>query len=95
MDQVITAILGWATSQGVGVLMLVFAIYWLNGENKKAAAEVKDALDVSHNERQARVDVLAQNITSLTKRVDDCERDRSNLWNQIVSIAKSQQPPKE
>jgi len=90
MEQLTTIIGHWVGEQGVGVAMLLFAIYWLNKQNVKAAAEVKGALDAAAAERGARLDLMEQTVNTLTNRVNECEKDRSHLWAQIVDLAKQQ-----
>ncbi len=90
MDTTASAIVTWASNQGIGVLMLLFAIYWLNQQNKKAAADVKAALDVTAQERGARLGLMEQSMGSLVVRVNECEKDRQQLWIKVVDLSAKQ-----
>jgi hypothetical protein len=90
MESLVTTIIQWGASQGIGIAMLLFALYWLNNQNKKAAADVKSALDAATTERGARLTLMEQAVQTLTVRVNDCEKDRSGLWAQVVELAKNQ-----
>lgn len=92
MNDVATSIAAWAANQGIGVVMLIFAIYWLNVQNKKAAVEVKAALEAASVERNSKFENMKQSMDHLTARVTECETDRRSLWNQIVDLAKKQAP---
>lgn len=83
MDPLITAIIQWASSQGIGVAMLLFAIYWLNKANAKAAS-------AATTERNARLNLLEKSMETLALRVAECEKDRTGLWKQLVEIAHRQ-----
>lgn len=37
METVVTSIANWVSQQGIGVAMLLFAVYWLNLQNKKSS----------------------------------------------------------
>lgn len=73
--------------------MLIFALWWLNKQNKVAAKEVKLAFDAAHAERTARFNLLESQVTGLNVRVTSCEADRQSLWGQIVKLAGNQTPP--
>lgn len=83
MDQLITTISHWAGEQGIGVAMLLFAIYWLNKANAKAAT-------AAATERNARLNLLEKSMEALASRVAECEKDRTGLWKQLVEIAHRQ-----
>jgi len=98
MDSVTTSILDWAVRQGPGVAMLLFAIWWLNSQNIKAAKESKVLLDeaalvtklafeAAHVERSKRFEYLESMVQGLTTRSDNCDRDRQALWQKIVELS--------
>jgi len=92
MEQLITSIVDWATSQGIGVAMLLAALFFLHNQNKKEAERVKAALGEAQEERNARLNRMEAEVISLTTRVNDCEKDRQSMWVKIVELAKNQQP---
>lgn len=65
--------------------MLLFAVYWLSQQTKKA-------LEAAAVERNAKLDQMKQTMEHLTARVSECETDRRSLWMQIVDLAKKQAP---
>ncbi len=98
MEQLIHVILEWAQSQGIGVAMLLFALWWQVKSGKKVteekANEVKKALEiatleraVADKERAARWQANDASIASLISRSDACETDRQRLSAQIFQLA--------
>lgn len=85
MEQVVSNIINWAISQGIGVLMMLAALFFLHNQNRKAAADLKTATDTSQKDREAR-------IAQLEIRVNECEKDRNGLWLKVVELAQKQQP---
>lgn len=92
MNDVANAIGTWAMNQGIGVCLLLFAVYWLDKQNKKARDEVRVALDAASIERNSKYDNMRQSMDHLDKRIAECETDRRSLWNQLVDLAKKQAP---
>lgn len=79
--------------------MLLFAVWWLNNQNTKAAVAARDALDIAEGhvkeafdaavaERSKRFEYLESMVQNLTTRSDTCDRDRQALWQKIVELAK-------
>lgn len=98
MDHLLSSIIEWSTRQGPGVAMLLFAIWWLNTQNLKAATvakaeldaaaiTVKTAFESAHAERSKRFEYLESMVQGLTIRSDTCDRDRQALWQKIVELS--------
>ena len=98
MDALTASMLDWAVRQGPGVAMLLFAIWWLNNQNGKAAKEakvaldnaeahVKTAFDAAVTERNKRFEYLESMVQNLTTRSDTCDRDRQALWQKLVELS--------
>ncbi len=90
--------LDWAVRQGPGVAMLLFAIWWLNNQNERAAKEAKASLDIAEAhvktafeaalvERNKRFEYLESMVQNLTNRSDTCDRDRQALWQKLVELS--------
>lgn len=98
MDQLIHTIIEWCGSQGIGVAMLLFAVWYQNKRSREdrgdKAAEVKTALDAAEHERTARFSSLEATINHLHIRTDECEKDRRQLWQNLFQLGLKATPEK-
>lgn len=85
MESVFSSLFAWASSQGIGVVALLIAVWWLNKQNQAA-------FDTAHKEREARYELMTETMKNLTARVTACEADRGNLWAKVVDLAAKQKP---
>lgn len=89
--------------KGLTAVLLALAVWYLNRSNtslvtKLDAANLRamEEKDKAHEkrieERGLRMNDLQQQIASLELHVADCNKDRTELWKEILSISKSLPP---
>lgn len=91
MDHLIQTILTWAQNQGIGVAMLLFALWWTTKTAKKEAEDkatvIAAAWVATDKERLERWKANDAILASLTARTELCEADRQRLSSQLFQLA--------
>ena len=77
MDELFQIIWKGAAASGLPLLMLIYAIRWLQGNNRELITEL-------NNERKERLNLLEEHVS-------ECDRDRTDLRQQIINLMQSGQ----
>lgn len=99
MDEVIKSIYEWVSHQGVGTIMILFALVWTYRRSKSdaetAATALKDAWTHAEIERKARWDDVTETIKGLRSRIEECEKDRRRMWEGMFKLGLRAKPPED
>lgn len=66
-----------ARGQGPYFIMFCVAVYFLNNMNKGLITKLNE-------ERNEHLKSLGDQINDLRKAIEECERDRKELWSRII-----------